>query len=47
MSKKEIESVFVEALYQAFDDEKEPTDLTIARVLTEFVPQSSAPERRS
>ena len=36
----EIEAVFVEALYQAFDAEKEPTDLTIARILTEFVPLS-------
>src|SRR2546422_11223255 len=36
----EIEAVFVEALYQAFDDDKEPTDLTVARVLTEFVPLS-------
>ena len=36
----EIESVFVESLYQAFDDDQEPTDLTIARVLTEFVPLS-------
>jgi ATP-dependent 26S proteasome regulatory subunit len=36
----EIEAVFVEALYQAFDDDKEPTDLTIAKVLTEFVPLS-------
>jgi SpoVK/Ycf46/Vps4 family AAA+-type ATPase len=36
----EIEAVFVEALYQAFDDDKEPTDLTIAQVLTEFVPLS-------
>ena len=36
----EIEAVFVEALYQAFDDENEPTDLTIAKVLTEFVPLS-------
>ena len=32
--------MFVESLYQAFDDDKEPTDLTIARVLTEFVPLS-------
>jgi hypothetical protein len=32
--------VFVESLYQAFDDNKEPTDLAIARVLTEFVPLS-------
>jgi ATP-dependent 26S proteasome regulatory subunit len=36
----EIEAAFVESLYQAFDDDKEPTDLTIARVLTEFVPLS-------
>src|SRR5258708_84993 len=36
----EIEAVFVEALYQAFDEDKEPTDLTIARILTEFVPLS-------
>ena len=42
----EIESVFIEALYLAFDsgseagEEKEPTDLDIARVLTEFVPLS-------
>jgi ATP-dependent 26S proteasome regulatory subunit len=36
----EIENAFVEALYQAFDAEKEPTDLTIAGVLTEFVPLS-------
>ena len=36
----EIEQVFIEALYLAFDQEKEPTDLDIARVLTEFVPLS-------
>jgi hypothetical protein len=36
----EIENVFIEALYLAFDVEKEPTDLDIARVLTEFVPLS-------
>jgi len=36
----EIENVFIEALYLAFDQEKEPTDLDIARVLTEFVPLS-------
>ena len=38
----EIESAFIEALYLAFDagEEKEPTDLDIARVLTEFVPLS-------
>jgi len=32
--------VFTEALYHAFDDDKEPTDLAIAQVLTEFVPLS-------
>jgi SpoVK/Ycf46/Vps4 family AAA+-type ATPase len=36
----EIENVFIEALYLAFDVGKEPTDLDIARVLTEFVPLS-------
>jgi hypothetical protein len=41
----EIENAFVEALYLAFDSGseaggKEPTDLDIARVLTEFVPLS-------
>ena len=36
----EIENVFIEALYAAFDEENEPTDLTIAQVLTEFVPLS-------
>lgn len=36
----EIENVFIEALYAAFDEENEPTDLTVARVLTEFVPLS-------
>ena len=36
----EIENVFVEALYDGFDQEKEPTDLTIAQVLTGFVPLS-------
>lgn len=36
----EIENVFVEALYMAFDAEKEPTDLDVAQVLTEFVPLS-------
>ena len=33
----EIENVFIEALYLAFDGEKEPTDLDMAHVLTEFV----------
>ena len=36
----EIEAVFVEALYQGFDEDREPTDLTIAQGLTEFVPLS-------
>jgi SpoVK/Ycf46/Vps4 family AAA+-type ATPase len=36
----EIENVFIDALFLAFDTEKEPTDLDIARVLTEFVPLS-------
>ena len=36
----EIESVFVDALFQGFDSDKEPTDLDIAGVLTEFVPLS-------
>jgi SpoVK/Ycf46/Vps4 family AAA+-type ATPase len=36
----EIKSVFADALYVAFDRETEPTDLDIARVLTEFVPLS-------
>ena len=36
----EIEAVFVESLYQGFDEGREPTDLTIAQVLTEFVPLS-------
>jgi SpoVK/Ycf46/Vps4 family AAA+-type ATPase len=36
----EIEAVFTEALYHAFDAGSEPTDLVIAQVLTEFVPLS-------
>jgi SpoVK/Ycf46/Vps4 family AAA+-type ATPase len=36
----EIENVFVESLFQSFDVDKEPTDLTIAGVLNEFVPLS-------
>jgi hypothetical protein len=36
----EIEQAFVEALYQAFDEDSEPTDLTVARVLTDLVPLS-------
>ena len=36
----EIEQVFVEALFSGFDQEQEPTDLTIAQVLVDFVPLS-------
>lgn len=36
----EYAQVFVEALYVAFDGEREPTDLDIAGVLNEFVPLS-------
>ena len=36
----EIENVFVDALFLAFDGDREPTDLDIASVLTEFVPLS-------
>jgi len=36
----EIENVFIDALYLGFDGEREPTDLDIARILTEFVPLS-------
>ena len=36
----EIEQVFVEALYRAFDLGEEPNDLTIGLALTEFVPLS-------
>jgi hypothetical protein len=36
----EIENVFIEALYMAFDGGKEPTDLGIASVLADFVPLS-------
>ena len=43
----EIENAFVEGPYLAFDSgsdgEKEPTDLTIAGVLTEFVPLCKLP----
>jgi hypothetical protein len=35
-----IGDIFTEALYQAFDEETEPTDLTIAQVLTDLVPLS-------
>ena len=36
----EIEAVFVEALHDAFDGGGEPSDLSIASVLTTFVPLS-------
>ena len=36
----EIESAFIEALYQAFDEGKEPVDLTISQVLNDLVPLS-------
>jgi SpoVK/Ycf46/Vps4 family AAA+-type ATPase len=36
----EIESVFVESMFSAFYEDQEPTDLTIAQVLTGFVPLS-------
>lgn len=36
----EIEAVFVEALFDGFDQGKEPGDLTIASVMTGFVPLS-------
>jgi SpoVK/Ycf46/Vps4 family AAA+-type ATPase len=36
----EIESVFADALYLAFERDRDPTDLDIAQILTEFVPLS-------
>jgi SpoVK/Ycf46/Vps4 family AAA+-type ATPase len=36
----EIEQAFIESLYSAFDEDSEPTDLTIATVLNESVPLS-------
>jgi AAA+ superfamily predicted ATPase len=36
----EIEQVFIEGLYRAFDREQEPNDLTIGEVLVDFVPLS-------
>ena len=36
----EIEQVFLEALYRAFEAGEEPNDLTIGLALTEFVPLS-------
>lgn len=42
----EIEAVFVEALHDAFDCSAEPTDLSIASVLTTFVPLSEMMEEQ-
>lgn len=36
----EIENVFTEAMFMGFNDGHEPTELTVAKVLTEFVPLS-------
>jgi hypothetical protein len=33
-------NAFIEALYRAFEQEQEPTDLTIGNVLVDFVPLS-------
>jgi SpoVK/Ycf46/Vps4 family AAA+-type ATPase len=37
----EIESVFTDALYLAFDSSREPGDLDVARILMEFVALST------
>lgn len=37
----EIESVFIEALHNAFESDAQPTDLSLAAVLTAFVPLSA------
>jgi hypothetical protein len=36
----EIESVFAGSLFLAFDSDREPSDLDVARILSEFVPLS-------
>jgi ATP-dependent 26S proteasome regulatory subunit len=36
----ELEQVLIESLFSGFDQDKEPTDFSIAQVLTEFVPLS-------
>ena len=36
----EIEQAFIEALYQGFDEDTQPSDLSIAQVLNELVPLS-------
>jgi hypothetical protein len=38
----EIEAVFVEALYQAFDGDMELSDLTVAEILNDIVPLSKS-----
>ncbi|MDB6121110.1 MAG: ATPase central domain protein [Pedosphaera sp.] len=37
----EIENAFVDALFLAFEQKKEPTDLTIAHALNDLVPLSN------
>ncbi|MBI4026915.1 MAG: AAA family ATPase [Verrucomicrobia bacterium] len=37
----EIEQAFIDALHQAFAEDKEPTDITLAKALTELAPLSS------
>jgi SpoVK/Ycf46/Vps4 family AAA+-type ATPase len=36
----EIQSVFADSLYLAYDSDREPAELDVARILTEFVPLS-------
>ena len=36
----EVEQVFIDAMYRAFAEEEEPSDLTIGEVLVDFVPLS-------
>ena len=36
----DIENVFIDVLFSGFELEQEPTDLTVAKLLTEFVPLS-------
>jgi SpoVK/Ycf46/Vps4 family AAA+-type ATPase len=43
----EIEALFIDSLFQAFGDDKEPTDLAIAQALTDFVPLSKPWPNRS
>ena len=39
-TRAKIESVFVEALFDAFENEGEPTDFTVTHRLTDFLPLS-------